>query len=115
MSLSASAQSRLEYQHQTIRDLIRNVPEEALKRRVNPDKWSAFENIAHLTAYQPIFIKRLQQIQAEDEPQFSRYVGEQDPQYFLMLEKPLEELLSDIEEKRKLIFNILKAMDDTIL
>lgn len=107
--------SRLEYQHETIRDLIRNIPEEDLKLHVNPDKWSAFENIAHLTAYQPVFIKRLEKIQTEASPLFDRYVAEQDPHYFAALERPLSELLSDIEEKRKIILDTLKGMDDTVL
>jgi uncharacterized damage-inducible protein DinB len=111
MSLSLSALSRLEFQHQTIRDLIRNIPEETLRRRIHPDKWSAFENIAHLAAYQPIFLQRLERMQNETEPQFGRYVAEQDPLFPDTLKKPLEQLLADINDKRAVLTGKLKNMD----
>jgi uncharacterized damage-inducible protein DinB len=115
MSLSLSARSRLEYQHQTIRDLIRNIPEETLRRRIHPDKWSAFENIAHLAAYQPIFLQRLERMQNEPEPQFDRYVADQDPQFASTIETPLEQLLADIDDKRVRLIARLKGMDAVTL
>jgi len=115
MSLSASASSRLEFQHQTIRELIRNIPEEILRTRLNPDKWSAFENIAHLAAYQPIFLQRLERMRSESDPEFSRYVAEQDPFFPLMLEKTLAQVLAAIDEKRQEIITELKGMDTSTL
>jgi uncharacterized damage-inducible protein DinB len=111
MSLSLSALSRLEFQHQTIRDLIRNIPEETLRRRIHPDKWSAFENIAHLAAYQPIFLQRLERMQNESDPQFDRYVADRDPQFASTIENSLEQLLADIDDKRTLLISKLKNMD----
>ena len=111
MSLSLSALSRLEFQHQTIRDLIRNTPEETLRRRIHPDKWSAFENIAHLAAYQPIFLQRLERMQNETEPEFGRYVAEQDPLFPDTLKRSLGQLLTDIDDKRALLISKLKNMD----
>src|SRR5882762_1165786 len=99
MPLSPSALSRLEFQHQTIRELIRNTTEENLRRRVQPDKWSAFENIAHLAAYQPMFLARLKKMQEETDPEFNRYVAEQDPNFPPTLAKTLEQLLTDIDQQ----------------
>jgi hypothetical protein len=115
MPLSPSALSRLEFQHQTIRELIRNTTEPELRRRVQPDKWSAFENIAHLAAYQPMFLRRLQRMQKESDPEFSRYVAEQDPDFPPTLAKPLNQLLTDIDEQRTTILTTLAAMDDITL
>ena len=115
MSLSLSALSRLEFQHQTIRDLIRNIPEETLRRRIHPDKWSAFENIAHLAAYQPIFLQRLERMQNESDPQFDRYVADLDPQFASTIENPLEQLLADIDDKRARLIARLKGMDTVTL
>jgi uncharacterized damage-inducible protein DinB len=115
MPLSPSILSRLEFQHQTIRELIRDTPEEVLRRRIHPDKWSAFENIAHLAAYQPMFFRRLQRMQEESDPEFSRYVAEQDPLFPPTLEKSLDQLLVDIDEKRTTLISELTAMDDATL
>jgi hypothetical protein len=115
MSLSLSALSRLEFQHQTIRDLIRNMPEETLRRHIHPDKWSAFENIAHLAAYQPVFLQRLERMQNETDPQFDRYVAGQDPLFPDTLKKSLEQLLADIDDKRAQLIARLKGMDTATL
>ena len=115
MSLSASALSRLEFQHQTIRELIRNTTEENLRRRVQPDKWSAFENIAHLAAYQPMFLQRLKKMQEETDPEFSRYIADQDPNFPAVLAKTLAQVLTDIDQQRTTILTTLSAMDDTTL
>jgi hypothetical protein len=57
--LSASQQTRLQHQHETIIELIKGFTEEQLRIRPDTGKWSPFENIAHLSAYQPGFMDRL--------------------------------------------------------
>jgi hypothetical protein len=115
MPLSASILARLQFQHQTIQELIIGLPEETLRQRVHPDKWSAFENIVHLAAYQPVFIRRLERMQTEASPEFERYVAEQDPLFLSYLERPLSSLLTDIDEKRAFIFSELSGMSDEML
>ena len=115
MPLSPSILTRLEYQHQTIRELIENISEEQLRHPIHPGKWSAFENIAHLTAYQPVFLQRLKRMQEEQDPEFSRYIGAQDPQFPPLLEKTLDQLLEQIDRQRDLILSELKRMDDPTL
>lgn len=115
MPLSASILSRLEYQYLSIRELIGDTPEDILRCRIHPDKWSAFENIAHLAAYQPMFLRRLQRMQEESDPEFSRYVAEQDPLFPPMLGKSLDQLLVDIDEKRTTLIIELTTMDDETL
>jgi hypothetical protein len=115
MPLSDSILARLQYQHQTIQELILGLPEEVIRRRVNPDKWSAFENIAHLAAYQPVFIGRLERMRKEPSPEFERYVAEKDPLFPAYLERPLSALFGEIGEKRSLIFSELTGMTEETL
>jgi len=81
MPLSNSILTRLRYQHEALPELIGDLTEDELKRRINPDKWSPFEHIAHLAAYQPMFLRRLGRIATEPAPSLERYVAEKDPQF----------------------------------
>jgi hypothetical protein len=115
MTLSASIQARLRYQHQSIRELIGHLTEHQLKHRVNPDKWSAFENIAHLACYQPVFLHRLERIQKEHTPSFNRYVAEQDPSFPGYLQQPLPHLLAGIDTRRTELVSELEGMSEVVL
>ena len=99
MPLSGSILTRLRHQHEALPELIRDLSEEELKQRTDPGKWSAFENIAHLAAYQPAFIDRLKKIIAGPTPVFQRYVAEKDPEFPNYLHMPLETLLHLIPAK----------------
>lgn len=121
MPLSASIRTRLQYQQETLSELIADLSEPELKQRVNPDKWSAFEHLAHLAAYQPVFIKRLERIGAqgrlpvsagsEGPPTFERYVADNDPQFPVYLGKTVPELLADIAVNRARITAIFAGAD----
>jgi hypothetical protein len=115
MPLSPSALTRLQYQHQTIRELIRDLPESQLKKHPNPEKWSAFENIAHLARYQQVFLLRLERIQNEDAPAFDRYVADTDPDFPDCLSQSLNDLLSNLDTRRSGIMIKLEGMNETAL
>lgn len=51
MSLSASVCSRLQHQHETIQELLNGFSEDQLRQRIHSDKWSAFEQVAHVATY----------------------------------------------------------------
>lgn len=112
MTLSSSLQSRLEHQHESIEEMIQGMSLSQLKKRANPDKWSVFENIVHLVAYQPAFIERLELISQGNKPQFNRYVAEQDPRFDQYLSKSFEELSNDLHTDRLAILNRIKDMDE---
>jgi DinB superfamily len=97
----------LQYQHQTIDELIRGYDEESLKKRVFPDKWSPFENIVHLVSYQLIFKQRIDKMLDGGHPSFSRYVAEDDPGFYAWLEQPLKELLHSLYNVRSEIYQQL--------
>jgi hypothetical protein len=107
--------SRLQYQHLTIRELAGDLPEASLRQPIHPGKWSAFENIAHLAAYQPVFIDRMERIGREPSPVFERYVAENDPLFPAWREKSLAALFEDIESRRALIIGLLEAGGDSLL
>jgi uncharacterized damage-inducible protein DinB len=115
MPLSSSIATRLEYQHRTIREIIGGLPDGALRREVNPGKWSAHSNIAHLAAYQPAFLNRLDRIGREHSPAFDRYVAENDPLFRGYLERSTASLLEQVEADRTAILTLFTQVDDSFL
>ena len=104
MQITPSIQSRLQFQHQTVSELINGYSEKDLKRQPIPGKWSAFENIVHLAVYQPVFHDRVDQILSGKNPSFQRYVADTDPDFIESLQKPLAEQLRHLHDVRTLIF-----------
>ena len=115
MALSISITTRLQHQHETLFELIEGLSEEQLKLRVIPDKWSVFEQIVHLTTYQPFHILRLQRIEKESDPVFNRYVADTDPAFLEGCKKSLKELVAQLNEQRNFINNHLLNMPATTL
>ncbi|HXB94179.1 MAG TPA: DinB family protein [Puia sp.] len=115
MPLSASARTRLEFQHLTIRELIGDRSEQDLRQRTDPAKWSVFENIVHLASYQPLFLVRLERIQKEEAPAFVRYTAEEDPQFPIDLQKPLAPLLDYLDSRRLALRLELESMNENQL
>ena len=119
MPLSPSILTRLKHQHEALPELISGLTEQQLRQRINPDKWSAFENIAHLAAYQPMFLVRLERIAAEDAPSFGptfeRYVAEKDPLFPDYLNISLPSLLDLMAATAAQITTRLTSLNDTDL
>ena len=115
MPLSASVLSRLKHQHESIAELAKGLTEEQLKQEVNAGKWSAFENMVHLVAYQPTFLKRMQLIEKTEAPLFERYVADNDPLFHEYKRHSLSALLEDLSTQRFLINNHLLQLNETTL
>jgi hypothetical protein len=115
MPISNSVMTRLQYQHETLPAMIEGFTEDRLKYRVNPGKWSAFENIAHLAAYQPVFAGRIERLESENDPAFERYLAENDPMFATYLGRALNELTSTIVIDRSAITARLKGMTESAL
>jgi hypothetical protein len=115
MPLSASIRSRLQYQHETVYELIGGLSEQQLRRRIDPAKWSVFENIAHLTCYQPVFLRRIHRMQQENNPFFPRYVAESDPAFSGYVQQSLAELLGQLRTDRETLLTLLQGMDEVAL
>lgn len=115
MPLSTAVTSRLQHQHEVINDLIKGLSEEQLRRRVIPDKWSAFEQLVHLTTYQPAFYNRLKRIEQEDQPVFEPYAAENDAAFNDCLQCSLKEVTEDFSTQRFILINHLVSLPDLAL
>jgi hypothetical protein len=85
--------------------------EEELKVRNAPDKWSVFENIAHLVVYQLTFRQRIHNILEGNSPLLERYVAENDPLFAEYLGQSLQQLLQNLHKNRTLIYERLCVLD----
>lgn len=112
MPLSDSILTRLQYQHESLTAMIEGLSEDQMRRRVDPGKWSPFENIAHLAAYQPVFAERIDRIGSELDPAFERYVAENDPLFPAYLDRSLAGLTGTIIANRASITMKLKGLHD---
>jgi hypothetical protein len=115
MPLSYSITTRLQYQHETMHELVKGFSEEKLKLTVNPGKWSVFENMVHLTSYQPVFLQRIQLIEQKENPSFERYVAENDPVFGDSLKLSVKELLENTSTQRFLIHKHIIQLGETTL
>jgi len=115
MPLSPSALARLRHQHETIRELVGDLPEQQLRRNINAGKWSAFENIAHLACYQGVFLLRLERIQMETSPAFDAYVSDTDPNFHGYQHGSLQHSMNSIDSRRAVLLNKLEGMDEVAL
>ena len=115
MPLSTAIRVRLEHQHEAISGLLATVPENKLRLRVNPDKWSAFENLVHLISYQPAFIQRLESMLRDEQPLFQRYRAEDDPAFPVYLQKSFSELETELYRNRSTLIHMLEGLDAAAL
>ena len=72
--------------------------------------WSAREQLAHLARYHAVFLDRLRQVAAEDEPQFARYRAEDDHEWREWSALPTAELVSRLNESRAHIIAWVAAL-----
>jgi len=115
MALSTSITTRLEYQHKSLLDIIEGLSDQQIRWQITPGKWSVFENIVHLATYQHAFLKRLDQILNEENPQFARYTAESDPLFYFNCSKVTREIMQDlITTRREMIAKIFSLKDDEL-
>jgi hypothetical protein len=113
--LSRSQIVRLEHQHDTLGELLRAYSGADWKLKIIPGKWSVFEQTAHLAAYQPTFLMRLDRMAQEDNPAFERYVADNDPHFHDCCQKPLSWLLEHVDTIRASINRHLQGLSENDL
>jgi len=106
---------RLTSQHESIPFLISGVGEERLSKRPVSGKWSVHENIAHLAIYQPVFIKRINQILSSDRPSFARYNSDNDPEFEIWRALSIDELISRLKTNRQAIIKLITGLSEAEL
>jgi hypothetical protein len=110
--ISSSQHTRLSHQHEAIIEMTKGMPEEQLRTRPENNKWSVFENIAHLSAYQPAYIQRLKRIEKEVSPLFERYQADNDPAFFECCDMSLQQLHEHLFTHRFLIQNHISSLNE---
>jgi hypothetical protein len=95
--------------------LINGYAEISLRTKPESGKWSSFENIAHLAAYQAAFLQRLKKIEIENSPLFERYVAEKDPKFYECARMNLQELRKLITTHRLLLINHISPLNESVL
>ncbi|UOE48884.1 DinB family protein [Mucilaginibacter sp. SMC90] len=115
MSLYISLSERLKTQHFTIKQLVSGINVDKLTASSAPGKWSALDNIAHLTRYQKIFTDRVHRILDEDTPVFDRYNGDLDVEFTSFRSMNLAQLLDIISADRVIITDLLSGLSEAEL
>ena len=115
MSLPDGLAQRLATQLEAIPALLGELEPALLMRRTIPDKWSAHENLAHLSRYQEIFIERIGRILMEDRPILGRYLAEADPQWPAWVALPTIEVLKRLRNHRERMLAVVGGLSDAQL
>jgi uncharacterized damage-inducible protein DinB len=115
MKIYVSVTDRLKSQHQTIAVLISGLAEERLLATSAPGKWSVHDQIAHLAAYQPVFIERINKIISSDHPSFGRYKAENDPEFERVRSQPTASLVQKIDADRQAIIALINGLSTSEL
>ncbi len=107
-----STRIRLQHQHEIISWMIYDLTDAQLIEHPNPGKWSIFEILVHLSAYQHIFLDRIEKIISGKNPEFERYNAEEDPVFILRLNWSQAEILKDLFESRHIIIYRIFDLSD---
>jgi uncharacterized damage-inducible protein DinB len=106
--------SRLQRSETQLRDFLdealRGVPVEKILEQAVPGKWSANENLAHLGRYHEIFLERIDRILAEENPAFTRYRAEDDPQWEAWRTLAYKEVAEKLASLREMLVARLKTL-----
>lgn len=90
--------------------LIREVPQQILKRRPSPTKWSAYENAIHLSQSDVAFRARLELILSESNPLIETMENSAEDEAGAMLEIDLDESLDRYVRERAALVERLKKL-----
>ena len=101
---------RLIYQPKSLDQLLEKISEKSIRERPIPEKWSIYENIAHLGRYQEVFLERIAKILNENNPAFSRYVADADPKFIDWCKKPYPLLMKDFYSTREQLNSFLSTI-----
>jgi len=107
-----SLNERLSNQHTVINAIISNIAEERVLLRPAPGKWNIKENIVHLATYQPVFAERVHKILTKDSPSFERYVADNDENFMMWRDQPLEILLNKIAIEREILYQLVANLSE---
>src|SRR5262249_16953325 len=112
--MSRSSSARLQRCETQLRDFLdealRGVSVENISQPKIEDKWSALENLAHLARYHEIFLDRVEKILKQENPAFSTYRAEQDPEWEEWRGLGYQEVLAKMTSSRARLIARLKSL-----
>jgi DinB superfamily len=112
MSTKEALELRLSCQHESAMTVVLQLSDALLKQRPATDKWSIFENFAHLVRYQNIFIERVERILTQENPIFERYSAENDANFSKWLKFDKDKLLHILINDRYVLYNSFRELSD---
>ena len=104
--------NRLTNQPDALDHLLSGFTEDQIRQRPQPDKWSIFENLAHLGRYQEVFLDRLQQIIDGETPSFIRYTADNDPGFSGWARLSFQELAERLRGERLTLNAFISILTD---
>jgi uncharacterized damage-inducible protein DinB len=107
MLLSLITLSRLQSQADTIEVLLTGLNAWQIQNRIDEEKWSVHEHLAHLGRYQEIFFERMQLIRQGESPHFPRYSAETDVEFPAWQNSATVDILAQIPIQRREIYRLL--------
>lgn len=110
--LPFSTELRLRTQHLSIGEMTGHVSDDVLRQEVQPGKWSALDNIAHLAVFQPIFQRRLQRVADEQMPLFEPYVWQEDELFARYRALSNRELLAQYRHDREAFIRFVEGLKE---
>lgn len=110
--MKQSLLTRLANQPDALEHLLFYLTDEQIRQCPHPDKWSIFENLAHLGRYQEIFSARIQQINTEESPSFSRYIADEDPGFGDWTQLSFDELVERLRGERATLNAFLSILHE---
>ena len=113
MQMPSSVSARLQFQHQSLLDILDGLSDEQIRKQINAGKWSIFENIVHLQTYQHMFASRIRQLLEEECPSFSPYTAEADPLFYDNCTKSSREVMQDLFSTRKELSSEILTFKET--
>lgn len=112
--MNALNSSRLQRCETQLRDFLdaalRGIAVEKVLEPAVPGKWSANENLAHLARYHEIFLERIERILTENNPVFSRYRAEEDPEWETWRGLAYKEVAGKLASLREMLVTRLKTL-----
>jgi len=90
--------------------LIREVPQEVLKRRPKPGKWSAHEHACHMPAIHPVLSARLDLMLKQPKPHITPYFPSADEEEGALLKVDLAEAMERFSSDRNKLVERLKQL-----
>jgi hypothetical protein len=83
---------------------------EHLEQGPESGKWSAHENLAHLTRHHQVMLARLERIRREDRPRLDRYRAEEDPEWPALCRVSPSENLATLRKLRSELFAAVQSL-----